>query len=106
MITGGKSEDASGLVGTSSTEVYDTEDGSVTMTSPMNFERYHHGMGVITINGEDRLAVFGGSDGREPLELYNTKTTKWEKTNIKLNGGYYEFGFLEIKLSDIISTFK
>ena len=44
-------------------------------------------MGVVTINGEERLAVFGGSDGNNDLdsvELYNTQTEKWETTDIKL----------------------
>ena len=89
-----------------STEIYDTEDGSITMASPMNFERYGHGIGIITINGDDRLAVFGG-DRRNPIggsvELYNTETTKWETTNTKLNGGNHNFGFLEVSLADIIS---
>ena len=51
MLTGGNS---------SSTEVLDTEDGSVTMATPMNSKRIAHCMGVVTINGIDRLAVFGG----------------------------------------------
>ena len=46
-----------------STEIIDLEDGSVTMANPMNSRRSGHGLGVITINGEDRLAVFGGHDG-------------------------------------------
>ena len=102
MITGG----IGNYFFNNSTEIYNTEDGTITKASPMNFERYGHGMGVITINGEDRLAVFGGCNGRQTLdsvELYNTTTKKWETTNIKLNGGKYDFGFLEVKLADIIS---
>ena len=106
LITGGYSENSSGLEGLNSTEIYDTEDGSITMASPMNFERYGHGIGIITINGDDRLAVFGG-DRRNPIggsvELYNTETTKWETTRIKLDCAYYDFGFLEVNLADIIS---
>ena len=60
MITGGYN-DYEGYL--DSTEILDTEDGSVTMASPMNSKRGGHGMGVVTINGEERLAVFGGSDG-------------------------------------------
>ena len=41
-----------------SAEILDTEDGSVTMASPMNTKSFLHGMGVVTINGKDRLAVF------------------------------------------------
>ena len=80
------------------------------MASTMNFKRYDHGMGVITINGEDRLAVFGGSDEGESLgyklldsvELYNAKTGNWEKSDIKLNEPKSNFGFGTVKLSNII----
>ena len=34
------------------------------MASPIYSKRAGHGMGVFTINGKDRLAVFGGFDGR------------------------------------------
>ena len=96
MISGG--HDAS--------EILDTLDGSVTMASPMNFGRQGHGMGVLTIDGEERLVVFGGDDGdrkHDSVELYNTKTDKWETTNIKLKMPRNDFGFLKVKLSDIIS---
>ena len=97
MITGGY---------TDSTEILDTEDGSVTMASPMNSKRCHHGMGVVTINGEERLAVFGGYDGNDKLdsvELYNIQTEKWETTNIKLIEAISHFGFLSVKLADVVS---
>ena len=74
MITGGYSY---GIL--DSTEVLDTEDGSVNMASPMNFKRVYHGMGIVTENGEDRIAVFGGLGRRNVLnsvELYNTKKEK------------------------------
>ena len=87
-------------------EILDTLNGSVTMASPMNFGRQGHGMGVLTIDGEERLVVFGGDDGdrkHDSVELYNTKTEKWETTNIKLRTPRNDFGFLKVKLSDIIS---
>ena len=90
-----------------SSEILDAEDGSITMASPMNFRRSGHGMGVITINGEDTLAVFGGYDGRtwlNSVELYNTQTEKWVLTVIKLNKPNDHFGFLTVKLSDAISA--
>ena len=64
-------------------------------------------MGVVTINGKDRLAVFGGWDGRNSLdsvELYNTLTGKWEMTDFKLNEAKSHFSFLTLKLKDIISN--
>ena len=99
MITGGIWDD--------STEILDTEDESVTMASPMNANRSDHGMGVLTINGEDRLAVFGGTTDEpfkrdtvvDSVELYNAKTGKWETTDMKLTEAKEDFGFLELKLT-------
>ena len=102
MITGG--HDYSCL---DSTEILDTEDGSVTIERPMNFKRVGHGMGVITINGEDQLAVFGGFNGHiwlGSVEIYNIRTEKWDLTDIRLNKPKDRFGFLTVKLSDAISA--
>ena len=68
---------------------------------------YGHGMGFVTINGKDRLAVFGGWDGNNALdsvELYNTLTGKWEMTDFILNEAKSHFSFLTLKLKDIISN--
>ena len=79
------------------------------MASPMDLERCNHGMGVFKINGEDRLAVFGGFDGDHIIwsdcvvEIYNTQTGKWEMTDFKLREAKFGFGFLAIKLGDILS---
>ena len=89
------------------TEILDTEDGSVTMASPMNSKRSYHGMGVLTIKGEDRLAVFEGSNGRKRIvETYNSQTEKWEASDFKLRKPKSNFGFLTVKLSDIISELQ
>ena len=101
LITGGGYLD--------STEILDTEDGSVTMASLMNSIRYGHGMGVVTVNGEDRVAVFGGFDGENELdsvEFYNTKTEKWEISDFKLSGAKSGFSFLTVKLEDILSNLQ
>ena len=99
-------------------EVLDTEDGSVTMANPMNSmwpsygmnsNRSSHGIGVLTIKGEDRIAVFGGFDGRaylDNIETYNCQAGKWERSNIKLNAQTSYFGFLTVKLSDILSELQ
>ena len=101
MITGGH---------TDSTEIFDTDDESVTMASPMNVKRAGHGMGTVTINGEDRLAVFGGDSGNstwlDSVEIYNTKTKEWENTTMKLNEPKAQFAFLHVKLGDIISELE
>ena len=96
MISGGHDE----------SEILDTVDRSVTMARPMNFGRQGHGTGVLTIDGVERLVVFGGDDGdrkHDSVELYNTQTEKWETTNIKLKMPRNDFGFLKVKLSDMIS---
>ena len=105
MITGG----GGGKDCLDSAEILDAEDGGVTMASPMNSKRSGHGMGVVTINGEDRLAVFGGDSGRgrlDTVELYNMQTEKWEMADIKLNQPKSDFSFLTIKLSDVISKLQ
>ena len=90
-----------------STEIFDTDDGSITMASPMNVKRSGHGMGTFTINGEDRLAVFGGrsngNDWLDSVELYNTQTQKWEITTVKLKEPKADFAFLEVKHGNISS---
>ena len=100
MITGGCDVD--------STEILDTEDGKVTMASPMTSKRIWHGMGVITINGVDKLAAFGGHDGSgvlDSVEIYNAQTGRWETTDIKLRKPKHHFGFVTVKLCDVISKF-
>ena len=67
----------------------------------MNFKRHGNGMDVVTINGEDRLAVFGGSNGERDLdcvEFYNIHSKKWEISSIKMNEPKKCFGFLSMKL--------
>ena len=111
LITGGtyKYYNLQQIKNLNSTEIIDTKDGSVAMTSsPMNVHRANHGMGVVTINGQDRLAVFGGryhdkGDELDCIELYNIKTEKWENAEIKLDKPKEMFGFLTIKLSYVIS---
>ena len=98
MITGGYSRD--------STEILDVDNGSIVMASPMKIKRMHHGMGVVTIKGKDRLAVLGGncdcgSTKHDSVELYNTCTEKWETTDIKFKDPKDGFGFLTIKGDNI-----
>ena len=74
----------------------------------MNSKRSGHGIGVVSINGKDILAVFGGFNGKnflDSVELYNTQTRKWETSDIKLRKPKRHFGFVTVKLSDVISKF-
>ena len=72
------------------------------MASPMNHRRCGHGMGIINVNGEERLAVFGGYGGYggsdlRNVELYNTETLKWELAeNVTLNVSRTKFGFVNV----------
>ena len=109
MITGGLNGISDDPL--DSTEVIDIEDGTITMGSPMNSKRACHGMGVVTINNEDRLIVFGGEEFFnqrivsnkivDNVEVYNTETEKWETTGIKLKNKKAEFGFLTVNLAQI-----
>ena len=56
-----------------STEIIDSEDGSVILASPMNSKRYNHGIGLLEINGKNRLVVFGGND-TDTFEFYNAES--------------------------------
>ena len=99
MITGGELISTNKAKPLKSTEIIDTVDSSAYMASPMKFKRVSHGMGTITINGEDRLAVFGGCGERTNLdcvEIYNSQTEKWENTDIKLKEDKAYFGFLSV----------
>ena len=92
---------------TKSTEILDPLDGSVNMASQMNFARCGHGMSVVTVDGVDRLAVFGGLEYHvsyhDSVELYNAQTDEWETTDIKLEKPKGSFSFLTLKHCDIIS---
>ena len=95
LVTGG----ISGVIHQTSCEIIDTENGTVKMASDMNYVRCSHGMGVINVNGEERLAVFGGTDGyaHDSIELYNPKTQKWELAkDLAIDIPRSSFGFTNI----------
>ena len=109
FIPGTKKIIITGGMGLKSTEIFDTENYSITKEqNQMNVGRSHHGIGVVTINDEDRLAVFGGMNNQcwpnevlNSVEIYNTKTHKWEMSDMKLNRKNFGFGFLSVKLKDV-----
>ena len=88
-----------------STEIIDTEDGSVILASPMNLKRYNHGIGLFEINGKNRLVVFGGND-TDTFEFYNAESNTWHNTDMKLSQPKNNFGFLSVKLSEVIQKPK
>ena len=97
LVTGGSTSRKSY---NDSSEIIDTEDGSVTMAGSMNLCRVGHAMGVINVNGEERLAVLGGANkaGGRPsaVELYNAKTDQWELSDIMLDEPRCNFGSVAI----------
>ena len=97
LVTGGLS--GLTLERESSCEIIDTENGTVEMASEMNYARCSHGIGIINLNGKESLVVFGGTQGYggiyDSIELYNTKTKKWELyKDLELNVPRTKFGFV------------
>ena len=106
MITGGWDEYKhvrNGDPMRSSTEIIAIEDGRFihTMSNSMNIARFHHGIGVITIDDDDKLAVFGGDLYVDNLEIFNVQTQKWEITD-RMNHRVSSFGFLTVKNGTIL----
>ena len=109
MITGGCDESLNVL---NSTEILDTEDGSITRGSPMIHKRFGHGIGVITINNQDQLVVFGGTDnvgfgfGRfvYSIEVYNNSKKRWEFMDRNSVSDFSRdfSSYLSVRLGDIL----
>ena len=70
------------------TEILDTENEIISDGPSLNVARGNHGIGVVTIDGKDRIAVFGGRTDNgvllDSVEVYNTKTEKWTLSNLRL----------------------
>ena len=102
VITGGYSN--GNTHGTS--EIFNLEDNTITSGNPMNTKRYAHGMAVITIDNEDRLAVFGGDRDNyhylDSVETLNPRTKKWEISDLKLEKAKENFGYISLP-NDFIS---
>ena len=88
----------------SSTEIIDTDDGSITMASPMRGRRHDHGIGIVTVNDVDKVSVFGGyrgigtrgGDYLKTVEIYNPESEKWEDSKFELKEGKAYFGFVSV----------
>ena len=108
MITGG----LNGFDILDSTEILDieVEDGSLTLSKKgMNMKRSGHGIGIVKVSNEDKLAVFGGLSRRgevlKSVEVYDSKTKKWKRTKMELKEERAHFGFLSVKLGDVYKQF-
>ena len=90
---------------TVSTEIIDVETRNVTEGPSMNSKRANHGIGVLDIERQERLVVFGGQASAQAsdtsyhksVEFYNAQMQKWQLTNIELSVAKYNFGFMTIK---------
>ena len=65
-------------------------------------------MAVITVDDEDRLAIFGGRDENgdylDSVETLNPRSRKWEvMNNLKLKESKEEFGYISLP-NDFISN--
>ena len=103
VITGGWD---SILTEQDTSEILNLQDNTITRGNPMNTKRFSHGMAVITIDNEDRLAVFGGQDGNgdylDSVETLNPRTKKWEISDLKLEKAKENFGYISLP-NDFIS---
>ena len=97
MITGGIIKDFY----SDTTEIIDVKTRNVTEGRPMNFKRWGFGIGVLNIDGQERVVVFGGYNEEgiflKSVEVYNAQTQKWKLTNIELSELGSSFGFMTIK---------
>ena len=91
-----------------STELLNLEENTIIIGSPINTSRWRHGMAVITVDDEDRLAIFGGRDENgdylDSVETLNPRSRKWEvMNNLKLKESKEEFGYISLP-NDFISN--
>ena len=96
MVTGGIMD----KMAKSGTDIIDIDDRTVTSGSPLSHERAYHGIGIMTVDNKDRIAVFGGSDENDEMidsvEIYDAVKDEWEISNIKLDQIRDSFSFLSL----------
>lgn len=107
MITGGKGKKNNQIY--NSTELLDIDEGSIRLARPLNSKRYNHGIGIITVDGEDKLAVFGGRNFTtgflQSVEIYDKETECWNKSKIKLESKKGVASSLSVKLGVLYEMF-
>ena len=97
VITGGRD---SNFNKQDTSEILDLDGNTNSIGNSMNTKKIGHGMAMITIDNEDRLAVFGGQDENwdylESVETLNPKTRKWEVSDLKLKQAKGYFGYTSV----------
>ena len=79
----------------------------------MNLKRGGHAIGLLTIQGEERIAVIGGYeifsgnpfnvDSIDSIETFNSKSGKWELSELKLSQRRFLFGRVSVPNDFILS---
>ena len=70
----------------------------------LNTARDSHGMGIVTINGEAKLIVFGGRsrDGlTDSIEEWDDNSETWKMSSLKLSEPKYDFVYCQLP-SDMV----
>ena len=88
-----------------STEIIDLESGISRLGGNLNFDRRHHGMGVISKNGKPTLIVFGGEYMDEigcpmsldSIEEWDDETETWRISDLKLDIGRHSFDWCSLQ---------
>ena len=102
LVTGGLNEDgeADSADMTEILTIKDSGDIIAEMSTPMNTKRYGHGMGLLTIHGEERIAVIGGVDENkeflDSIETYDPVNQKWESSDMKMSVAKGAFGYITV----------
>ena len=102
VITGGRDSDWNEQ---DTTELLNLQDNTITLGNRMNNKRSNHEMAVITIDNEDRLAIFGGwgDEQLDSVETLNPRTRKWEISDLTLKEAKQSFGYVSLP-NDFISN--
>ena len=110
MVTGGMNNEGDIE---RNTELIDVRNRSVTSGPKLNNRRTDHGIGVLKVDGKERVCVFGGRqrhedpDETDPLplldsiEVYYPEEQMWKVADFTLGQPRKEFAFTTIKAGDI-----
>ena len=101
IIAGGQDEEFDIIDSTEILHVQDDGKIIATKANPMNLKRSNHGIGLLTIQGEERIALIGGSENS--IETFNSKSGKWELSELKLSERRSDFGRVSVPNDFILS---
>ena len=83
-----------------SVEILSLDTMTIKEGNGLQVARYHHGSGLVHLNGKLRFAVFGGFNRNDrnldSIELFDEDTETWTLSKTKLSERKQEFGFLSV----------